>query len=116
MARSNRLKPPSTGSDLEAEFAFQLRAAGVDAEQQFRIPPRKYLYDFHIRGEQLLCEVQGGIWVQGKHTRGAGYENDCKKMIFAQLNGYRIFYFTPGMVHSGEALDCVLSFLHRRIE
>lgn len=106
----------SIDSDLEAELAFQFRAAGINAEQQFRIPPKKYLYDFHIIEEQLLIECQGGIWTSGKHTRGAGYEKDCQKMIYAQLCGYRIFYFTPGMIHSGEGLDWVLSFLHRRID
>lgn len=56
---------------------------------------------------KVAVELEGGIWVMGRHTRGAGFEKDCEKMNWAALHGWRVFRFTPGMIKSGVALATV---------
>ena len=94
-------------SAAEDELAVQLRAAGIEFERQFRFHPvRKWKADFRV-GKYFLVEVQGGAFVGGRHTRGAGYTGDCERMAEAVLMGWRVLWFTPAHVRSGFALDCI---------
>jgi hypothetical protein len=49
-------------------------------------------------------EVHGAVWKSGRHTRGAGFTEDRRKMNLAVECGWRIFEFTSDMVTSGEAV------------
>lgn len=68
-------------------------------------PLPAWRFDFAWPALKIAAEVEGGIWVKGAHTRGAGYEKDCKKYNEAALLGWTVFRFTTGMVSSGLAFD-----------
>jgi hypothetical protein len=96
-------------------LAEQLRQAGIPFEEEFRFaPPRRWRSDFlvgqnmawPVRG-RFLIEVDGGAYVAGRHTRGAGFEADLEKLNAAALLGYRILRFTPAMVQDGRALAVI---------
>jgi len=55
----------------------------------------------------LAVEVDGGTWSGGRHTRGAGFESDCRKISLGVLDGWRVLRFTTDMVQSGEALTTI---------
>ena len=55
----------------------------------------------------LLIEIDGGSWVAGRHTTGAGFERDCEKLNAATLAGYRVLRFLPEQVTSGVALQTI---------
>lgn len=96
------------GSRLERQFEVQLRAYGIDYEREARlIPGRRFRWDFVIRWASLAIELQGGVWTQGRHTRGAGYTRDCEKQNLAVLAGWRPLAFTADQVKSGQAIDTV---------
>ena len=59
----------------------------------------------------IVVEVEGGTWAKGRHTRGKGFENDCRKYNSAALLGYRVLRFTTNMVNSGEALKVIKEVL-----
>lgn len=44
---------------------------------------------------KVAMEVQGGIWVQGGHNRGAGLRNEHEKRNEAAALGWRILYVEP---------------------
>ena len=93
-------------SELEDTLAFQLTAAGVPFERQFKaIPGRRFRWDFRVG--QYLIEVQGGIWRKGGHTTGTGITRDCNKANLAALAGWRTLFITAGMIDSGEALRVI---------
>jgi hypothetical protein len=105
-------------SAAETLLAVQLDQAGIPYEREFRFaPPRRWRADFQIRasglkngqlvGQRLLVEIDGGSWVAGRHTRGAGFEADLEKHNAAALLGYRVLRFTPAMVDDGRALDVI---------
>lgn len=65
---------------------------------------RKWRFDLAWPDDMIAAEVEGGIWKQGRHTRGKGYENDMRKYDRAALLGWCVLRFSTGMVDSGEAI------------
>jgi len=106
-----------THSDAEILLAEQLRQAGIPFEQEYRFhPERKWRADFAIgdgswtlgRGRfAILIEIDGGGFVQGRHSRGTGVEADCEKQSAAAILGYRVIRVTPAQVNDGRALEWI---------
>jgi very-short-patch-repair endonuclease len=62
---------------------------------------REWRADLAYPSEWILIEIEGGTWVRGRHSRGAGYEGDCEKYDVATLMGYRVYRFTSNQVKRG---------------
>ncbi len=96
-------------SSLEEQLLFQIKAARLPQpvrEFQFA-KPRRWRFDFAYPAHKVAVEVEGGVWIGGRHMRGRGYESDCEKYNEASLAGWRVLRFTPAMIRSGEALVTV---------
>jgi very-short-patch-repair endonuclease len=96
-----------------AALSWQLRATDAPApvtEHRFH-PVRKWRFDLAWPELLVAVEVDGGVWVQGRHTRGAGVENDAAKVSHAAALGWRVLRVTPRMIDTGEALSLVLAAL-----
>jgi hypothetical protein len=95
-------------------FAAVVTAAGLPPPaEEFRFaPPRRWRFDLAWPEYNLAVEIEGGTWTRGRHVRGKGYENDCRKHNCAALAGWLLLRFTPNMLASGEAL-AVLEILLR---
>ena len=96
-------------SKLEAEMAFQLRAAGIRFKPEIRFyDKRKWRFDFVLRWNTfkhgIALEVEGGTWSGGRHTTGAGFEKDCEKYNQAAILGWRVLRVTGPMIKDGRAL------------
>jgi very-short-patch-repair endonuclease len=70
-------------------------------------PPRRWRFDLAWQAERLAVEVDGAVWVGGRHTRGSGYEKDCEKFAEAVIRGWRVLRVTSGMVKDGRAIRLV---------
>jgi very-short-patch-repair endonuclease len=98
-------KPPSQGEEL---FALNCRLYKLTPEREYQFhPTRLWRADFAWPEQKILVEIEGGIYTQGRHTRGAGFQEDCIKTNAAALLGFRVFRFTIPMVQSGMAIDTV---------
>lgn len=97
------------GSELEETLAFQSMAAGLPRpEREYRFcTERRWRFDFAWPESNLACEVEGGTWSRGRHTRGAGFEKDCEKYNAATLDGWRVLRVTGKMITDGTALDAI---------
>lgn len=85
-------------------MAFQLRAAKIPFEREVPvIHGRKFRVDFLI-DERLVVECEGGVWTQGRHTRGAGFLQDCEKYSELLIAGYRVLRVAADHIKSGQAL------------
>ena len=94
-------------SGLEEQFDFQLKAVGfppADREYMFH-ETRKWKFDFAWPAYMLAVEVEGGIWVRGRHTRGAGFLKDCVKYNEAAILGWTVLRMPVDFIKSGEAVD-----------
>ena len=94
---------------LENILAYQMKAYGIDAEREVlfakEILNRKWRADFKIGN--LLIEVDGGIWENGRHTRGKGFINDCEKYAEALCLGYWVLRIPGSWVKSGKGIDYI---------
>jgi hypothetical protein len=79
-------------------------------EYQFHAT-RKWRFDYAWPLHMLALEVNGGIWVQGRHTRGAGQLKEMEKMNAAALAGWRVLYVTPDQLRNGVALLLLMQAL-----
>ena len=99
-------------SALEEQFAAQLDAYGVVYErEQMLIPGRKFRFDFVVPHAALVCEVEGGTWSGGRHTRGSGFRKDCEKYNLAVEHGYAVLRYTSDMIKNGLAAEQVRRYL-----
>jgi hypothetical protein len=99
-------------AQMRAALLAPLEAAGLTVRREYVFaPPRKWRFDFAIlippASPFLGIEVEGGVWTNGRHNRGAGFEEDARKYGEAVVLGYRVLRVTPSMVKSGEALALI---------
>ncbi len=73
-------------------------------EQRFH-PLRRWRLDLAWPDLMLAVEIHGGVYAQGRHTRGKGFELDREKMNEAQLLGWRVLEFSTGQVVSDACLE-----------
>ena len=70
-----------TGCEIKPEHSF--------------FPGRKWRIDFAIVDLKIGIEIEGGVWTNGRHTRGKGFIEDIKKYNAAATLGWVILRFTP---------------------
>jgi very-short-patch-repair endonuclease len=100
----------------ESALAFQLRAHKIPFEAEYRFaPPRKFRFDFAFPDKKIACEIDGGIFTFGRHSRPAGIVKDMEKFNIAAGLGYRILKFTPQQVKKGEAILLIAQALGIKI-
>ena len=86
-----------------------LRAAGgPQPVREYRFaPPRRWRFDLAWPAHRVAVEVEGGSFVGGRHSRGAGFERDAEKYNEAALEAWLVLRVTPRMVDDGRALRLV---------
>lgn len=62
---------------------------------------RKWRFDLAWINDKVAIEVEGGIWVRGRHSRGAGMEKDMEKYNEAQLMGWTVLRYSTGQIKKG---------------
>jgi len=77
------------------------------------IPGRKWRVDFYLRDKDIAVEVEGGIWIQGRHNRASSIEGDFRKYNALAAIGVKVLRFSTEMVNSGEAIDAIRAVLDR---
>lgn len=92
----------------QIEIMIRSRFPDVIAEHQFH-PTRRWRFDWALPDQMVAFEFEGGVFVQGRHSRGLGLSADAVKYNTAQLMGWRVFRFTAAHVkgHAKEILDDV---------
>ena len=66
----------------------------VVAEHKFH-DVRKWRIDFAIVDLKIGIEIEGGVWANGRHTRGKGFIDDMEKYNATVTLGWVILRFTP---------------------
>lgn len=85
-------------------------------EHQF-FEGRRWRFDFALLGgyekyrSNYAIEIEGGAFIQGRHTRGVGFIKDMEKYNHAALLGWRVLRFTPKQVLDGSAIAFIRKVL-----
>lgn len=112
--RPKKVKGQKVSSEGEAKLVQQLKALKIDFVKEFQFhDKRKWRADFHISNTKLLIEVEGGIWSNGRHTRGKGYLGDMEKYNTATMMGYQVLRFSTEQVKSGFAIKQIEGLVKR---
>lgn len=91
---------------------------GLLAEPEYRFHSvRKWRFDFalcpagcyisDIPLYKVALEVEGGVWVSGRHTRGSGFAKDMAKYNEAAAMGWRILRVEPKNLCMQETVDLI---------
>lgn len=89
-----------------AALCAALRVPAPVPEYRFH-PARRWRFDFCWPTHRLALEVQGAIFTQGRHTRGAALLKEFEKLNAAATLGYRVLFCTPTQIANGEAVQLV---------
>ena len=65
---------------------------------------RRWRFDLAFLENKLAIEIEGGVWIRGRHTRGSGFISDIDKYNNAVLLSWKVLRFTPNDVKTGKAL------------
>lgn len=103
----------TTKSVPEDKLAEKLTDAGIPFQREYKFATaikRKWRADFFILPD-LLIEVEGGLFLRGRHSRGAGYTADIEKYNAATLLGFRLLRFAPSHIRQRYAIDTIQAAL-----
>lgn len=100
----------------EEELAYFLKDAGIkDWQREYRFTPKRlWRFDFAWPDLALALEIEGGVWIQGRHNRPTGFTKDLEKYNTATLLGWRLLRVTPRMVKDGTAVAFVKKAIEAR--
>ena len=70
-------------------------------------PTRKWRFDYAWEDHRIALEVEGGVWVGGRHTSGAGFVKDMEKYNEAACLGWRIIRCQPRELCTIKTVDTI---------
>jgi len=79
---------------------------------EFRFHPvRKWRFDLAWPHVMLAVEIDGGLFINGGHSRGAQREKDYEKDAHALIAGWRVLRVSTGQMRSGQAVEWVKAII-----
>jgi very-short-patch-repair endonuclease len=76
---------------------------------------RKWRADFaHVESRTLL-EIEGGIYIQGRHNRPQGFAADAEKYLEAALAGWRVLRLTEPQI-TAPMIERIIRFVLNAID
>ncbi len=82
---------------IEAIIVECLPGASIVKEFRFAYP-RRWRFDYAVfwNGRRIAVEVEGGVWISGRHNRPTGFLKDIEKYNAASAEGWSLFRVVPG--------------------
>ncbi|HMU61585.1 MAG TPA: hypothetical protein PKA66_07375 [Gemmatimonadales bacterium] len=98
---------------MSALFLPLLRQHGIPApiaEHRFH-PTRKWRWDYAWPAAKVALEVDGGLFIGGKHARGAGILKDQEKRNAGATLGWRLLVVRPSTLASLDTVRLIQAAL-----
>ena len=92
-------KVPGVQAPLDV-MGLWLTQKGWIREHKFH-PVRKWRWDWADVTNKLAIEIQGGVWIGGRHTSGSGFVKDMEKYNAGVVFGWRLLAYTPQQFKNG---------------
>lgn len=86
---------------------------GWVAELMFH-PERRWRFDVACHSASIAIEIEGGVFVRGRHSRGAGMIGDMEKYNAAVVLGWRLLRYTPQQMAAGVFIEDVRAMIASR--
>lgn len=94
-------KRPKADYGVSVLSLCRLCLFGAPAMEYRFHPTRKWRFDFAWPESMVAVEINGGVFIQGRHTRGSGAVKDWEKLNAAQLAGWVVLQVTPTQITDG---------------
>jgi hypothetical protein len=104
-----RPKRKRADSGATARFFRLLSITGIvqpTPEHRFHCA-RRWRFDYAWTAHYVALEVEGGVWSEGRHTRGSGFVGDMEKYNEAALAGWRVLRCVPRELCSHKTVEMV---------
>lgn len=110
-------KKNSQARTLKENFLGCWKAfGGPDLEEEFKFhPERKWRFDFVHHQSRVAVEVDGGVFMNGGHCRGAQITKDYEKRNAATAAGWHVFQLTSVNIREGEDVRLIVLFVMSKI-
>ena len=97
-----KVKQPVTGDLFTTICKTDL---GVECVREYKFHSvRRWRFDYAIPAYKIALEVEGGVWVNGRHTRPKGFLGDIEKYNMAAVMGWRVLRVTPSNLYKAATL------------
>jgi len=97
-------------------FLIHIKALGIkkpETEYKFH-PKRKWRLDYAWPDSKLAVEIEGGIWIRGRHNRALGFLKDKEKYNALAHMRWHLLRFTPQEEKNGQAAQSVRAWFESR--
>jgi len=90
---------------MKDRFLLLCEAANlVLPETEFKFwPGRRFRFDYAWLEYKIAVEIEGGVFIRGRHSRGVGMINDMIKYNYAAMTGWIVLRYTPQ--NMGQAIE-----------
>lgn len=106
-------KPKILSNEANLLLEKHLAELGLEFLREYKFHrTRKWRFDYALlpinNGEEnYAIEIEGGVWSQGRHTRGSGMQADMIKYREAAAMGFYVFRFSTDEVLNGTAREFI---------
>ena len=100
----------------EREYRFAAHYVGLGNGVRERLKQAKlhdWRFDFAWPDLMWAVEVDGGGFINGRHNRGVGFQNDLDKSHAAQEIGWNLYRCSGAMINSGKSIILIAELLKR---
>jgi very-short-patch-repair endonuclease len=86
------------------------KETGIAHEREFRFhPTRKWRFDAAFPEARVALEIEGGVWVRGRHNRASGFLKDMEKYNEAAALGWRVIRTPWEWIEDGSIVPKVVA-------
>tara|TARA_R100001015_G_C4624972_1_gene183315 strand:- start:1953 stop:2336 length:384 start_codon:yes stop_codon:yes gene_type:complete len=96
-------KPKISWAEVLKEQIIDVGYPEPELEYKFH-PTRKWRFDLAFPKLLLAIEIEGGVWISGRHNRASGFIKDMEKYNEGCILGWQMLRFTPSDVKVGKAI------------
>jgi hypothetical protein len=83
-------------------------AHGLTAVPEYMFhPKRKWRFDFAFLDSKVALECQGGLFTNGRHSRGAALLKEHEKLNAAACAGWRVLFTTPDQICMSDTIETI---------
>ncbi len=79
------------------------------------IENRRFRFDYAFTGIKLALEIEGGIYVGGRHVRGVGYTRDVVKYNYAMVRNWKVLRVTTEQIRKNKHDKEPLTYFIERV-
>ena len=88
---------------------------GCEVVKEYKFhPKRKWRFDYAIVEYKIAIEIDGGVWIKGRHNRPIGYIKDMEKFNTAASMGWVVLKFTPDQLYKTETFNLIKETINNK--